>query len=122
MKTAPLVLLLVDRRRSRTMKSLKDAGYNLMTTYTPDHAVAICVSNNRMDAVVLDQAHFVETEGWSVAQSLKMVCRSLLVVLIVRGTLLGGALPQGVDCVVLENDSAGLLKALKQARLKEAHI
>jgi hypothetical protein len=75
-----------------------------------------------MDAVVLDQAHFVETEGWSVAQSLKMVCRSLLVILIVRGTLLGGALPQGVDCVVLENDSAGLLKALKQAKLKEAHI
>lgn len=120
MKTAPLVLLLVDRRRSRTMKFLKDAGYSLMTTYTPDHAVAICVSNNRMDAVVLDQAHFVETEGWSVAQSLKMVCHNLLVILIVRGTLLGGPLPQGVDTVVHEHDSAGLLKALKHAALKQA--
>ena len=104
------------------MKSLKDAGYSLMTTYTPDHAVAICVSNNRMDAVVLDQAHFVETDGWSVAQSLKMVCRNLLVILIVRGTLLGGPLPQGVDTVVHERDSDGLLKALKQVKLKEALI
>ena len=114
MKSAPMVLLLVDRRRSRTMKFLKEAGYRLVTTYTPDHAVAICVSNHGMDVVVLDQAHFVETEGWSVAQSLKMVCRTLFVVLIVHGTFLGGPLPEGVDAVVPENDDGRLLHTLKQ--------
>jgi hypothetical protein len=118
MKMAPLVLLLVDRRRSQTMKFLKDAGYRLLTTFTPDHAVAICVSNHGMDAVVLDQDHFVETDGWSVAKSLKMVCRTLCVILVVRGTFLGGPLPDGVDAIVREHDRAGLLKTLKQLNQK----
>jgi hypothetical protein len=110
-----MVLLLADRRRSRTMKFLKDAGYRMMTTYTPDHAVAVCVSNHGIDAVILDQEHFVQTEGWSVAQSLKMVCRTVFVVLVVRGKFLGGQLPDGVDAIVREHDSAGLVKTIKQA-------
>lgn len=106
------VLLLADRRSSQTAKALKNSGYRLMTTFTPDHAVAICV-NNAVDAVVLDQEHFVETEGWSVAQSLKMIRNNVCVMLVVRGKVVGSKLPIGVDAVVQEHDGQALLASLK---------
>lgn len=81
-------------------------------TFTPDHAVAICV-NNTVDAVVLDQEHFVQTEGWSVAQSLKMIRRTICVILVVRGKIVGNNLPTGVDAVVPESDPQALLVSLK---------
>ena len=110
-KTAT-VLLLADRRSSQTAKTLKDSGYRVMTTFTPDHAVAICV-NNSVDAVVLDQPHFVETEGWSVAQSLKMIRSKVCVILVVRGKVVGSKLPAGVDALVQEHDSQALLGSVK---------
>jgi DNA-binding response OmpR family regulator len=110
-KSATL-LLLADRRSSQTAKTLKNSGYRVMTTFTPDHAVAICV-NNPVDAVVLDQEHFVETEGWSVAQSLKMIRSNVCVILVVRGKVVGNKLPMGVDRVVQERDSQTLLASLK---------
>jgi PleD family two-component response regulator len=108
----PTVLLLADRRNSQTAKALKSHGFRVMTTFTPDHAVAICV-NNAVDVVVLDQEHFVQTEGWSVAQSLKMIRRNLCVLLIVRGKIVAHSLPTGVDGVVPENDMHSLLISLK---------
>ena len=105
------MLLLADRRNSQTAKALKDDGYRLMMTFTPDHAVAICV-NNPVDAVILDQEHFVQTEGWSVARSIKMV-RNICVILVVHGTILGGFSPEGVDAVVPESDTQALLVSLK---------
>lgn len=83
-----------------------------MTTYTPDHAVAICV-NNKVDAVVLDQSHFVETEGWSVAQSIKLIRRTICVILVVRGKLVAKHLPEGVDAIVGDQDQEGLLEQLQ---------
>lgn len=106
------VLLLADRRTSQTAKALKGSGYRLMMTFTPDHAVAICV-NNTVDAVVLDQEHFIQTEGWSVAQSLKMIRRTICVILVVRGKILSNNLPAGVDAVVPESDPQALLVSLK---------
>ncbi len=108
------ILLLADRRHSETAKTLKGYGYKVMTTYTPDHAVAICV-NNRVDAVILDQEHFVQTEGWSVAQSLKMIRHNICVVLVVRGKIVAKVLPEGVDFVVPEQNMTALTNALKQA-------
>lgn len=105
------ILLLVDRRQSRTARMLKSVGYNIITTYTPDHAVAICV-NNKVHAVVLDQQHFVETEGWSVAKSLKMIRASICVILVVRGRIVAHELPQGVDAVITEHDDDALLHTL----------
>ena len=107
------ILLLVDRRQSRTSRILKDLGYGIMTTYTPDHAVAICV-NNKVNAVVLDQQHFIETEGWSVAKSLKMIRATICVILVVRAKVLAPELPEGVDAVVAERDQDGLLRTLKK--------
>lgn len=108
----PTILLLVDRRQSRTARVLKSVGYNIITTYTPDHAVAICV-NNRIHAVVLDQQHFVETEGWSVAKSLKMIRARICVILVVRGKIVAHDMPEGVDAVIAEHDSDGLLHTLE---------
>ena len=108
---SPTVLLLADRRSSQTAKLLKTSGYRVMTTFTPDHAVAICV-NNSVDAVILDQQHFIETEGWSVAKSLKMI-RNVCVILVVRGKMIAYNLPAGVDAVVPERDSAALIASLK---------
>jgi len=106
------VLLLADRRTSQTAKALKGSGYRLMMTFTPDHAVAICV-NNTVDAVILNQEHFIQTEGWSVAQSLKMIRHTICVVLVVRGKIVGDKLPAGVDAVVPESDPQALLVSLK---------
>ena len=112
-KSAGTVLLLADRRQSQTSRVLKGAGFRLMTTFTPDHAVAICV-NNTVHAVVLDQEHFVVTENWSVAQSLKMIKPDICVILVVRGKIVAGDLPEGIDAIVPEKDGAGLIKVLKK--------
>lgn len=107
----PTILLLVDRRQSRTARVLKSAGYSIITTFTPDHAVAMCV-NNRIDAVVLDQQHFIETERWSVAKSVKMIRASICVILVVRGRLMNHDLPEGVDALIAEHDGGALVDTL----------
>lgn len=107
----PTILLLVDRRQSRTARMLKSAGYNIITTFTPDHAVAMCV-NNKIEAVVLDQQHFIETEGWSVAKSLKMIRANICVVLVVRGRLVTHDLPDGVDALISEHDDRTLIETI----------
>lgn len=113
MKHSPCVLLLADRRQSHTASLLKSSGYRLMMSYTPDHAVALCV-NNDIDAVVLDQEHFVVTENWSVAQSVKMIKPRICVILIVRGRIVSREHPEGIDAIVTDNDRDELLKTLKK--------
>jgi DNA-binding response OmpR family regulator len=113
MKTSSdIIVLLADRKQSQTAKALKAPGFEVMTTYTPDHAVAICV-NNPVDIVILDQEHFIQTEGWSVAKSIKMIRSNVRVILIVRGKLVGNYLPDGVDMVVQDHDAQALLAAVK---------
>lgn len=113
MKTSLTILLLADRRQSKTSKGLRAAGFHLLTTFTADHAVALCV-NNDVDAVVLDQQHFVVTDGWSVAQSLKMIKARMCVVLVGRGKILARELPQGIDAIVPEGNTERLLNTLDQ--------
>jgi DNA-binding NarL/FixJ family response regulator len=76
----------------------------VLAATTPEQAVAVCVSNH-VAAVVLD-SQFV-TNGWSAAQTFKMVKPQLPVVLL--GHDHQQAPPQGVDAVVL-NHSAILHK------------
>jgi hypothetical protein len=66
-----------------------------------------------VDAVILDQEHFILTEGWSVAQSLKLIRNNLCVILVVRGKIVGPDLPAGVDAVVPDHDSLALTATLK---------
>ncbi len=110
----PCIVLLVDRRQSRTARMLKSAGYNIITTFTPDHAVAIC-DNNKVDAVVLDQQHFIETEGWSVANSIKMIRPNICVLLVVHATLVNDEAPRGVDAIAADHDDDALLQTLDRA-------
>jgi PleD family two-component response regulator len=112
-RSSPTVLIIADRRQSHTGRALKAAGYRVMTSFTPDHAVALCV-NNPVDAVVLDQQHFVVTDDWSVAQSLKMIKARMCVLLVVRGKIVGKDLPPGVDAVIREGDTERLLKTLEE--------
>ena len=107
------ILLLADRRRSHTDKALRAAGYRVMLSFTPDHAVAVCVGN-QVDAVVLDQEHFVVTQNWSVAQSLKMIKPRICVVLMVRGKIVRMDLPPGIDALIADGDIKGLLTKLKE--------
>ena len=93
------MLLLVDRRSSALKRYLAQAGYDVVESFTTDRAVAICV-NNEIDVAVLDQACFVETDGWSVAQSLKVVKPNLCIVLVSSAKKLKGSLPQGVNALV----------------------
>jgi len=107
-----IIVLLTDKKQTQTAKVLKAPGYRVMTTFTPDHAVAICV-NNPVDIVILDQEHFVQTEGWSVAKSIKMIRQKVCVILAVRGRIIGNYLPDGVDVVVPDHDVQALLTAVK---------
>jgi hypothetical protein len=61
-----------------------------------------------VDAVILDQEHFIQTEGWSVFQSLKMIRSNLCVILVVRGKLVGSNLPNGMDAVVPDHNAQAL--------------
>ena len=113
MKTSSAtIVLLADRKQSQTARTLKGSGYQLMTTYTPDHAVAICV-NNPVDLVILDQEHFIQTEGWSVAKSVKMIRQKVCVILVVRGKIVGSEPPDGVDAVVPDHDAQSLIATIK---------
>lgn len=107
------VLLLADRRKSQTQKALHSSGYRVILTFTPDHAVALCV-NDLVDAVVLDQEHFVVTQNWSVAQSVKMIKARIWVVLMVRGEIISKELPAGIDAIVAEGDTKSLLRKLEE--------
>lgn len=97
------VVCLVDRRRNALTRALRRAGFTVVESFTTDQVVAICV-NNQIDAVLLDQEFFVEVDGWSVGQSLKLIKANLCVVLASRATHLTSVPPRGVDVVVSHFD------------------
>jgi hypothetical protein len=67
----------------------------------------MCV-NRQYAAVVLDQELFIEVDGWNGAQSLKLVRPSLRVILITRGTPLGGKPPKGVNARISQHQLSRL--------------
>jgi DNA-binding response OmpR family regulator len=82
-KAIGTVLVLAERRNSRLSDHLRSRGYEVLETFTTDHAVAVA-TNNPVDVVVLDQDCFIETDGWSVAQSLKVAKAGICVLLATR--------------------------------------
>lgn len=107
------VICVVDRRRNTLSRAMRDAGMTVIETFTTDQAVALCVSN-KIDVVVLDQEFFVETDGWSVAQSVKLVKPKICVILATRARALNDRLPQGVDAMVTHADTKSILRTLEQ--------
>ena len=107
------LVCVVDRRRNSLCRWLRKSGNTVIETFTTDQAVAMCVSN-RIDAVVLDQEFFIEVDGWSVAQSLKLVKPTMCVVLVTRAKQLYKGLPNGVDALVSNRDGDAILRTLQE--------
>lgn len=109
------VLLVADRKASLAARMLQRAGFEVVTTLTVDHAVAMCV-NREFAAVVLDQELFVEIDGWNAAQSLKLVRRYICVVLVTRGAARKRRVPKGVDAQIAQKDLAHLPEVIHRFR------
>lgn len=107
------IVCLVDRRRNPLSRVMRHAGFTVIDSFSSDQVVATCV-NNDIDAVVLDQEFFVETEGWSVAQSLKLVRPKVCVMLVSRAVSLRDRLPKGVDLIVPQDKPKNALAALRK--------
>ena len=114
------IVCVVDRRRNTIARALRNAGNVVIESFTTDQAVALCVSN-RIDAVVLDQEFFIEIDGWSVAQSLKLVKPGICVLLVTRATPLRKQLPEGVDAMAAQGDPKQILKTLAELTKAKTH-
>ncbi|MGH9644132.1 MAG: hypothetical protein ACRD3Q_17135 [Terriglobales bacterium] len=110
------VVCLVDRRRNTLARGLRKAGIIVIETFTTDQAVAVCVSNH-IDAIVLDQEFFIEVDGWSVAQSIKLVRPSACVLLATRARVLAERPPKGVDTVLPSDNIPAIIKRVKTLAL-----
>ncbi len=109
----PTVVCLVDRRRNARTRALRRAGFNVLESFTTDQTVAICV-NNAVDCVLLDQEFFLEVDGWSVAQSIKLIKANLCVVLISRAPNLTEAMPRGVDEVIRYDEPQKVAEVIRR--------
>ena len=115
--TAPaenLILLLLDIHSSFAERLLRSYGYDVAIANTPDHAVALCMSNP-VRSVIIDQCLMGNAEGWSLAQSIKMVKADLPVLLLCHGPVPQDVqLPAAVDEIVSDSDVQGIVAALKR--------
>ena len=114
-KRSPLVLLLLDTYSSYLEHLLRLRGYEVCRTDTPEHAVAVCCGND-VKVVVLDERFLGESDGWSLAQSLRMVRSGIAVILLHHGPLPEVLQnPETIDRVVSDTDVQGILQAVKLA-------
>ena len=107
------LLCLLDRRQSPLVKLLQREGYVVSHAVSADRAVAMAAGTH-FDAAILDQAMFVETDGWSVAQSLKLVRPGMCVLLRLPAARLSKRMPEGVDAMIpAGGDQQDTLRALR---------
>jgi len=112
-----LILLLLKTHSPFLVAFLQRGGYAISEAHSPDHLVALCLSNPAQ-AVILDVCELGAVEGWSVAQSIKMVNPSLPVVLLCHGPVpVEVELPTAVDVLASDSDLQGLLTALHRFTL-----
>jgi len=116
-----LILLLFSTHSPFLVRFLERNGYPVSEAHSPDHLLALCVSNP-VEAVIVDVCQLGEIEGWSVAQSVKMVRPSVSVVLLCHGEAPERVeLPAAVDALASEADPEGLLRILnRHTRAKTA--
>jgi len=107
-----LILLLLKTHSPFLIALLQRSGYTICEAHSPDHLVALCLSSPAQ-AVIVDACELAEVEGWSVAQSIKMVKPSLSVLLLCHGAIPQEVeLPTGVDALASDSDLQGLQTAL----------
>lgn len=119
-KAIGTVLVLAERRNSKLTDHLRSCGYEVLETFTTDHAVAVAV-NNPVDIVVLDQDCFIETDGWNVAQSLKVAKPGICVLLTTRAQRISKRTPKGVDAIVSAGEPDAILKDVKRLSLNSGN-
>jgi DNA-binding NtrC family response regulator len=118
-----LILLLLKTHSRFLVAFLQRNGYAVSEAHSPEHLVALSLSNPAT-AVVVDLCQLSEIEGWSVAQSVKMGKPSLPVILLCHGAIPEKVdLPTAVDALVSDSDLQGLLTALDRhtAEKRAAH-
>lgn len=102
-----------EQRRS-LRSGLKSFGYALSEVSSGHEGVAVCVSNT-IQGVLLDAAFLDEVEGWSLAQSLKMVRPSLPILLLdTQRHVHSSALPKGIDAVCRTHHSQEVFAHLQR--------
>jgi hypothetical protein len=107
------VLCVVHRRNDRLTCALRGKDHTVAEVYTGDQSVAVSVGTS-FDAVVLDQRLFIETEGWSLAKSFKLVRPSICILLVSRALQVKHRRkPEGVDSVVPMNDLPEIARTLE---------
>lgn len=117
-KSGYLILLLLKTRSPFLIRFLEKHGYDVFEARSADHLVALSLSN-QTHAVIVDVCLLGEIEGWSVAHSVKMVKRSLPVLLLCHGPVPERVqLPTAVDAIASDSDLPGLLKLLELQTLK----
>ena len=109
-----LILLFASDNHERVETLLDREGYTVIVPSTADQAVAICL-HNRIIAAILDETSLEEEDDWSLAQSLKMVSANTPVLLMVSGDIDGlQQLPKGVDCAAGDQNPERVLSTLKR--------
>lgn len=109
-----LILLFVNGNHDRLESLLHAEGYTVVVPSTADQAVAICL-HNRIIAAIIDETSLEEDDDWSLAQSLKMVSANTPVVLMVDGAVdAEQPIPEGVDCVVSDKDPGRVMDWLRR--------
>jgi len=108
-----LVLLLVGGRYTSLEALLQRRGYLVIVPASPDHAVAICL-HNRIVSALIDEEFLADAESWSIAESLKAVCPDISIVLLIRGSAAKGYPLRGVDYIVSDSEPQQVLHALRK--------
>lgn len=107
-----LVLLFTSGTHERLENLLEREGYTVIVPSSADQAVAICL-HNRIVAAILDQTTLEKSDDWSLAQSVKMVSATTPVLLMVTGDVDElQKLPEGVDWVASEKNPEHVLITL----------
>ena len=102
-----------EQRRSLRSR-LKSFGYALSEVSSGHERVAVCASN-AIQGVLLDAAFLDQVEGWSLAQSLKMVRPSVSILLLdTERQVRSSALPNGIDAVCRTHDSQEVFAHLQR--------
>jgi len=109
-----IILLIVGGRYEGLEHALRKRGYTVVAPSTPDQAVALCL-HNQIAATLIDRESLAQDDGWSLAQSLKMVAPQTPVLLLVKQrTPKSGGIPVGIDWMVSDNEPAQVLGAVKR--------
>jgi len=108
------ILCVADSNRRLTYlgATAKKLGYRVATAVAPDHAVALCVSRPEdIVAIVMDEDLIID--GWSVADSLKMVAPKIPILLVCDKGAGSSPPPKGVDLVTKEGSRHAIMEGLK---------